>query len=70
MAGEIRFEMQDEQGSPIEGHTLSESAEIFGDEIVRAVSWDSGSDVSALAGRPVRLRVAMKEADLYAIRFR
>ena len=70
VAGEIRFEMQDEQGRPIAGRTLSESAGIFGDEIARTVRWDNGPDVSALAGRPVRLRAAMREADLYAIRFR
>ncbi len=32
--------------------------------------WEGGLDVSALAGRPVRLRFAMKDADLYSIQFR
>ena len=34
------------------------------------VSWTKGSDVSSLAGQPVRLRVVMQEADLFAIQFR
>ena len=70
VAGDVRVETQDEQGKPIAGHSLSDAAEIFGDEIERVVSWESGSDVSALAGTPVRLRIAMKEADLYSLRFR
>jgi hypothetical protein len=43
--------------------------ELIGDELDRIVSWKNGSDVSALAGRAVRLRFVMKDADLYAIRF-
>ena len=39
------------------------------DEIERAVTWRGNSDVGALAGRPVRLRFVMKDADLYSIRF-
>jgi hypothetical protein len=35
----------------------------------RAVSWKNGSDVSTLAGQPVRIRFVMKDADLYAFRF-
>jgi hypothetical protein len=34
------------------------------------VTWKSGRDVSGLAGRPVRLRFAMQDADLYSVRFR
>ncbi len=70
VAGDVRIEMQDEQGKPIEGRSLSASTKIFGDEIERVVSWGGDSDVSALAGKPVRLRIAMKEADLYSLRFR
>ena len=55
---------------PIDGHKLDESVEIYGDEIERVVAWQAGSDVSTLAGKPVRIRVVMKDADLYSIRFR
>ena len=57
---------------PFPGFKLADANEIVGDEIARDVSWKGvhGSDVSQLAGRPIRLRFAMKDADLYAIRFR
>ena len=70
VAGGIRVEVQEADGKAIDGHLLPQSADIFGDEIERVVAWDSGTDVSALAGRPVRLRFTMKDADLYSIRFR
>ena len=34
------------------------------------VPWEGRSDVSKLAGRPVRLRFVMKDADLFSIRFK
>jgi hypothetical protein len=33
-------------------------------------SWKSGTDVSQLAGKPVRLRFELKDADLYSFQFR
>jgi hypothetical protein len=69
VAGAIRVEMLDIEGRPIDGHKLSDSVEIYGDEIERVVAWQGGSDVSTLAGKPVRLRFAMKDADLYSVRF-
>ena len=34
-----------------------------------AVRTSDGADVSALAGKPVRLRVRLKDADLFSMRF-
>ena len=68
-AGSVRVELQEESGEPIEGFTLEDSEIIFGDEIERAVSWQQGDDVSALSGRPVRLRFALSDADLFAYHF-
>jgi len=69
-AGSVQVEIQDAEGNPIDGFTLAQCPEIFGDDIARVVSWEGGSDVSALAGRPVRLRFMLKDADLYSIQFR
>jgi len=69
-AGGIRFELQDETGTAIPGYTLEDSREIIGDQISRIVSWKCGSSVADLAGKTVRLRVVLKDADLFAIRFR
>jgi hypothetical protein len=68
--GRVRVEIQDTSGSPITGYTLSESSEIYGDEIEHVVCWQGEGDVRALAGQPIRLRFVMKDADLYSIRFR
>jgi hypothetical protein len=41
---------------------------LYGDELDAAAIWKS-ADVSSLAGKPVRLRVVLKDADVYALRF-
>lgn len=69
-AGCIRVEIQDADGKPLEGFRLADCAEIFGDSLQRAVTWKGGPDVGKLAGKPVRLRMTLKEADLYSMRFR
>jgi hypothetical protein len=43
---------------------------LIGDAIEKAVRWKHGEDVHALAGKSVRLRFVMKDADLYSFRFR
>lgn len=69
-AGALRVEIQDAAGRPINGYTLADCDEILGNEVEHVVTWKGKPDVAALAGRPVRLRFVMKDADLYAIRFR
>lgn len=68
-AGGIRVEIQDEEGSPLEGYALNDAVETIGNEIERSVRWKHGADVSRLAGRTIRLRFVMKDADLFALRF-
>jgi len=68
--GSVRVEIQDAAGTPIPGYTLREAIPIIGDETRRGAAWKkAGSDVSSLAGRPIRLRFVLKDADLYALRF-
>jgi hypothetical protein len=68
-AGGVKVEIQDANGKPMPGFTLSDCEEHFGDSLVRIVVWKSGTDVSSLAGKPVRLRFTLKDADLYSINF-
>jgi hypothetical protein len=68
-AGGIRVEIQDEDGKVIPGFSLFECREVIGNEIEREVSWDSEGDLGILAGKPVRLRMVMKDVDLFALRF-
>lgn len=68
-AGSVRVEIQEADGTPIEGFELANCPEIFGDSIGRSVQWKNGADVSTLSGRAVRLRFELKDADLFAFRF-
>jgi len=69
-AGAVRVEIQETDGTPIPGYQLVDGRELYGDEIARVYEWGQGSDVAALASKPVRLRFVMNDADLYSIRFR
>ncbi len=68
-AGGIRVEILDAEGNPIERYTGTNPVEFFGDDTAYEVRWDQGPDVAALAGKPVRLRFLMKDADLFSFRF-
>jgi hypothetical protein len=68
-AGSMRVEIQSSDGKPIPGYALADCPEIIGDEIDRVISWAAGGDVSKLAGKSVRLRFGLKDADLYSLRF-
>lgn len=68
-AGGIRVELQDSGGRALPGFALAECPTIFGDRIAHVVHWAGGADVSTLAGRTVRLRFELRDADLYAFRF-
>lgn len=65
--GSVRVELQDEQGRPLPGRTLAESTEMFGDELDAVVTWRDGGDLSAWAGQPVRLRIVLQDADVFAL---
>jgi hypothetical protein len=67
--GFVRVEIQSAEGAPLPGFALEDGPEIIGDEMSRVVAWKTGPDVSALSGKPVRLRFAMKDADLFSLRF-
>ena len=68
--GWVKVELQDEGGAPLPGFTLADSQERFGDEIDGTIGWSGDPDLGAHAGRRVRLRVALRDADLFAFRFR
>ena len=67
--GSVRVEVQDADGAAIPGLTLADCTEMFADTIDGKVMWEGGGDVSSLAGKPVRLRFALMDADLYAFKF-
>lgn len=67
-AGSLRVEVQKADGKALDGFQLSRCDEIIGDRIERIVTWNGAADVPA--GRVVRLSFELKDADLYAFRFR
>lgn len=68
-AGSMRIALLDENEKAIEGYTLEDADEYFGDSVDHVVTWNGASDVSALAGKPVRLRIVLADADVYSFRF-
>ena len=69
-AGSVQVEIQDEAGQPLKGYTLQDCPPIYGDHLQYIVRWaQSGGDLRPLAGKPVRLRFVLKDADLYSLQF-
>ena len=68
-AGSMRVEVQDVDGKPIDGFSADQCDAFFGDFLDRPVHWNEGKSLAELAGKPIRLRFLMKDADLYAIHF-
>ena len=69
-AGGCRVEIQDVSGKPIDGYALTECPPIFCDRVAQVVRWNRpGGDVRPLAGKTVRLRFVLKDADLYSFQF-
>lgn len=65
----LKIEQQDAAGKPLPGFSLEDCHLQYGDQLDRVVTWKGGPAVGALAGRPVRLRIELKDADLFAFRF-
>ena len=69
-AGHVLVELQDEAGVPLPEFSLGKCTPLIGDEVERAVSWTGGTSVGSVQGRPIRMRIAMKDADVYSFQFR
>ena len=70
--GEVRAELQDENGKVIEGFSLADCKVMYGDKISAPVTWSKGeneSDLTKLNGKAVRLRFVLKDADIFSFRF-
>jgi len=59
----------DASGDALEGFGTDLCDEIHGNYLAKPVSWGGNTDVSTLAGKPVRLHFAMRAAKLYAFQF-
>ena len=71
-AGSVRVEIQDADGEPIPGFTAADAQPLTGDALDQVVAWKGAEEgqLASLAGKPVRLRFVLADADLYSLRFR
>lgn len=68
-AGGVKVGIEEADGKPIRGFSVEDCQMQIGNEIDRTITWKSGADVSSLAGKPVRLRISMKDADVFSFQF-
>jgi hypothetical protein len=67
--GSVRFELQDADGKPLSGYSLTDCRELIGNELDRVVEWNKLPTVTPHVGKSVRLRCVLKDADLFAFQF-
>jgi hypothetical protein len=65
-AGELRVEVLDRDGQVVPPFTRQNCPPLHADATLQAVSWTGASDLSALAGTPVRIRFLLRQGSLYA----
>ena len=66
----MEVELLDQQGHPIPGFTREDVLPVNGNSVRMPVRWKgANSDVSQLAGKPIKVRFLMRECKLYAFQF-
>jgi len=69
-ACEVKVELLDGRHSPLEGFAFADADTLSKTALDQVVSWKGKSDLSALAGKTVRVRIHFKNAKLYSFQFR
>ena len=60
----------DERGRvALPGFFLEDMEPVYGDRLDGVMSWATGANVSALQGKPIRIRMRLRDADVFALRF-
>lgn len=67
--GHLNVELQSTDGKPLPGYTLADCDRIYHNNLRKTVTWKGSSDLSELAGKPVRLHMTMRDCKLYAFQF-
>lgn len=68
-AGEVKVELLDAEGNKLPGYSLEECRPLIGNLIAKTVYWNNNADVSELAGKSLRMRIRLKDADVFSFRF-
>jgi hypothetical protein len=65
-AGELRVEVLGESGEVVAPFTKARCVPLRADRTLERVAWEGASDLSSLAGKPVRFRFHLRQGRLYA----
>lgn len=65
--GVAHVELLSEDGVPVDGFSGDHAAAVRGDGVRLEVHWDSGKSAGSIGDRPVRLRIRLKQAELYSV---
>jgi len=68
--GSVAVEVLDPVLDPLPGFARADAVPLTRDAVRHGVAWKQGSDLSALRGKTVRLRIWLRDADLYSIQIR
>lgn len=68
-AGSVRIELQNADGTPLPGFALADCTELVGDDLDRTVEWSPGKNIGQIAQQPIRIRISLRDADVYSFRF-
>tara|TARA_B100000700_G_scaffold77941_1_gene87502 strand:+ start:3044 stop:4597 length:1554 start_codon:yes stop_codon:yes gene_type:complete len=67
--GYVKVECLTAAGEVIDSFGIEQADETFGDSSSRKVSWNGNPGLKQLAGKPIRLRFTLSDADLYSFKF-
>lgn len=67
--GSIRIELQDAGGEALPGFAADECQPIEGDRLDHPVRWGDAGQLDKLQGQTIRIRMVMRDADVYAVGF-
>ena len=67
--GSIKVELLDAAGNPLPGFTLEECDSFDGDSIGHTMTWNTKAEIPNKPSRPIRLRMVLSSADLFAFQF-
>ena len=67
--GGIKVAILDSMGKEVPGFGLDDCDRLSGDSVAHKVTWRGVSDVSGLNGKPVRVKLEMQAAKLFAFEF-
>lgn len=68
-SGYLKVECLDSDLEPINGYGVDEATELIGNHINRLYRWQDGGQLRLPADGIIRLRIHLRDSDLYALRF-